>query len=147
MQRNTNTFGESSYTFWPAFSQQGAAERSRTPLGHRASCFRMRALHVLFALLVATAAALAAVRPTLRELVFSVTGFILAHVIRRRFDLAQRLQRALGALGRSDVSQDQVLLRNEFVVSDVSALREVIPAGLSGSCVADATKVIAHLDE
>ena len=145
MQRNTNTFGESSYTFWPAFSQQGAAERSRTPLGHRASCFRMRALHVLFALLVATAAALAAVRPTLRELVFSVTGFILAHVIRRRFDLAQRLQRALGALGRSDVSQ--VLLRNEFVVSDVSALREMIPAGLSGSCVADATKVIAHLDE
>jgi hypothetical protein len=40
-----------------------------------------------------------------------------------------------------------VLLRNEFVVSDVSALREVIPAGLSGSCVADATKVIGHLDE
>lgn len=116
-------------------------------MGHRASCFRMRALHVLFALLVATAAALAAARPTLRELVFSVTGFILAHAIRRRFDLAQRLQRALGALGRSDVSQDQVLLRNEFVVSDVSALREVIPAGLSGSCVADATKVIAHLDE
>ena len=39
------------------------------------------------------------------------------------------------------------MLRNEFVVSDVSALREVIPAGLSGSCVADATKVIGHLDE
>ena len=101
----------------------------------------MRALHILVALLVATAAALTAAQPTLREFVFSVAGFLLAHILRRRFDLALR------APGRSDVSQDQVLLRKEFVISDVSALRETVPAGLGGSCVADATKVIGHLDQ
>ena len=105
----------------------------------------MRALHVLVTLIVATAAALTAARPTLREVVFSVAGFLLAHVIRRRFDLAQRLTRQ--GPGRSDAPQDGVLLLNEFVISDVSALREAVPAGLSGSCVANATKVIGHLDQ
>merc|ERR1719161_1198080 len=38
-------------------------------------------------------------------------------------------------------------LRGEFLLSSITELRECIPAGLSGSCAADATKVIDHLDE
>ena len=76
---------------------------------------------------------------TLRDMLFFIAGVAALALYRHRFILAAR---SGGSRERGGTA-----LRDEFLVSTLTQLRETIPAGLSGSCATDAPKVLDHLDE
>lgn len=101
-------------------------------------------LALLPAILTAVAGGLVVAEPTQREALFFISGMLVVLLItnRWRLDLAERLR---WSSQRSCNPSSN--LRKDFIVSDIAQLRDSIPVGLSGSCVADATKVLDHLDQ
>ena len=81
--------------------------------------------------------------PTRRDLAFAIGGFVLARALRHRFSILRALQQLRsGAVATRTFAG----LRDEHIISSLSALRDAIPAGSSGSHLGDAPKVLNHLD-
>eukprot|EP00928_Gymnodinium_smaydae_P044030 TRINITY_DN29396_c0_g1_i1.p1 TRINITY_DN29396_c0_g1~~TRINITY_DN29396_c0_g1_i1.p1 ORF type:complete len:354 (+),score=42.73 TRINITY_DN29396_c0_g1_i1:33-1094(+) len=86
-------------------------------------------------------AAMVLAQPTRRELVSTAVGATIVWLGHRIADLLSYRYswHTMGTLEHTD-------LRKEFLISNIVDLRRAIPAGMSGSNVSDAIKVIHYLD-
>ena len=97
---------------------------------------------------VAILAAVAAspLRPvSLREFALVLVGILMAVTWNRSHSSRGRVRRPTRTPNNSDSDTD--ILNNEHVIRTIGELRQVLPAGLSGTCLEDAKKVIGCLDD
>jgi len=95
------------------------------------------------AAVVVAGIALSPLRPTsMRDINLVLAGFILSMVCTRVLLQRKRTQRLQRTSQSTDNDND-----DDYIVRTIEELRDLMPAGASGTCIDDAKKVIGHLDD